>query len=65
LRTRRFKRGPVTETFSTQSVIARDAIGMPAGMVREDALIAASIMITRELDAWKFAAYQPTPVITG
>jgi hypothetical protein len=27
------------------ALIARGAIGMPAGMVREDALIAASVMI--------------------
>jgi hypothetical protein len=28
------------------ALVARDAIGMPPGMVREDALIAASVMIT-------------------
>jgi hypothetical protein len=33
-------------TALLMGLIARDAIGMPPGMVREDALIAASVMIT-------------------
>jgi hypothetical protein len=34
-----------TATALLLALIARDAIGMPPGMVREDALIAAGVMI--------------------
>jgi hypothetical protein len=34
-----------TATALLLALIARDAIGMPPGIVREDALIAASVMI--------------------
>jgi hypothetical protein len=34
-----------TATALLLALIARDAVGMPPGMVREDALIAASVMI--------------------
>jgi hypothetical protein len=34
-----------TATALLLALIARDAVGMPAGMVREDALIAASVMM--------------------
>ena len=34
-----------TATALLLALIARDAIGMPPGMVREDALIAASVMV--------------------
>ena len=34
-----------TATALLLALIARDAIGMPPGVVREDALIAASVMI--------------------
>jgi hypothetical protein len=36
---------PATATALLLALIARDAIGMPPGVVREDALIAASVMI--------------------
>jgi hypothetical protein len=38
-------------TALLSALIARDDIGMPPAMVREDALIAASIMVGRHLFA--------------